>query len=249
MIVRRMCAVVVIALWSTACGQSEDPASSLPAACGAYVELNAAFFSLPEQDGTAAELERQAQSFAAQAIPLAERVAAGMPSELRQAGNRFANAIRSVGSDRAFDAVDTDEFFSDSLLIGNHLGTNCGFPGAAVEAVDHRFVGLPSTLPAGRPIALNVTNRGSEPHALSILRARDGGHITVADVLATPADQLLQRFDLVSAVSVDEPGQSASLITVLEPGSYVVGCFVHQGRNDAGPTHAAAGMVSAVIAG
>ena len=96
---------------------------------------------------------------------------------------------------------------------------------------------------------MNVSNKGSEAHALSILRARGDAPLTVAEVLATSTDSLLQRFDLVSAVSVDQPGQRASLITVLEPGMYVVGCFVSEGGDDDAPTHAAAGMIATLVAG
>jgi hypothetical protein len=103
-----------------------------------------------------------------------------MPSELRTAGKRFAKAISSVGSDKAFDAVDTDEFFSDSVLIANHLAATCGFPGGNVEAVDHGFRGLPST--------------------------------------------------------------------VLEPGTYVVGCFLQESGQDDQRTHAAGGMIAAGVA-
>lgn len=247
----KLCAIaiaVLAVLSAGGCARNDETTGSLPVACDAYVQLNAAFFSLPEQEGTEAEDRRQAETFAAQAVPLADRVAAGLPSELDPTGDRFTKAIRSVGSEKAFDPVDTDEFFIDSQTIANHLGTNCSFPGGNVEAVDHSFVELPSTVPADRPIALNVTNKGSEAHALSILRARDGKALTVAEVLATPVEEVPQRFELVSAVSVEEPGQQASLITVLAPGTYVIGCFLHDDGKADSPTHASAGMIAAVTA-
>lgn len=240
--------VVLMLATAAGCGGQGKPAGDLPVACDAYAQLNVEFFALPEQEGSAAETQGQAQTFAARAIPMAERVAAAMPSELRTPAKRFAKAIGTVGSTKAFDAVDTDEFFSDSVLIANHLGANCGLPGGNVEAVDHGFRGLPSTVPAGRPIALNVTNKGAEPHAMSILRATDGRPIMVAEVLATPRSELLKRFKLVSAVALEESGHQASLITVLEPGSYVVGCFLHEGGRDDQRTHAAAGMIAALVA-
>ncbi len=249
---RKMAAtgLAVLALsTASACSRGGEAADRLQRACEAYVQLNAAFFSLPEDDGSSAETAKQAETFGARVVPLADRVAAGMPSDLRTTGQRFAKAIRSVRSEKSFDAVDSDAFFSDSVRISSHLGSNCGFPGGDVDALDHGFAGLPSALPAGRPIALNVTNRGSEAHALSILRARGGAPITLPEVLATPRDELLQRFELVSAVSLETPGQQASLITVLDPGTYVVGCFLAEDGKPDGRTHAHTGMIATLVAG
>lgn len=98
--------------------------------------------------------------------------------------------------------------------------------GAAVTVVasEYRF-DVPRTLPAGRT-AFHLVNHGQQVHHLTLIHLLQGK--TLADVkavLAKPGPVPAWAV-LVGGPNAVNPGGSSDAVVDLEPGRYVLGCFV-----------------------
>ena len=104
---------------------------------------------------------------------------------------------------------------------------------------DFSFV-LPASIPAG-PLLLQVTNQGSQPHEMTLIRLMPGK--TMHDALS-----FLQKpagpppFEDAGGMGALNPGMSGWLKLNLTPGNYVALCFVPDPKT--GKPHFALGMIT-----
>lgn len=109
---------------------------------------------------------------------------------------------------------------------------------ATVLLRDFNFV-LPSTLPAGKTIVVQVTNQGSQPHEIALIKLHAGKTMQDAfNFLVHPTTA--QPFDEVGGMGALQPNTSAEMELTLQPGSYGALCFVPDAKT--GVPHFMLGM-------
>jgi uncharacterized cupredoxin-like copper-binding protein len=115
-------------------------------------------------------------------------------------------------------------------------------PKADVDVVMKDFTfGLPSTLKSG-PLTYKVTNEGLQPHEMAMMKLAPGQTIDdVKAALQSPSGGPPPG-DFVGGAGALAPGSSAWLRMSLEPGNYVVVCFVPDPAS--GKAHAELGMIT-----
>lgn len=99
---------------------------------------------------------------------------------------------------------------------------------ARFVAVDYAFAG-PDTLAAGR-VSMRLVNQGASVHH-AVLARLDPGR-SLEDVLATYSTQrnaVPTWLVFVGGPSAAAPGDSVAVISTLEPGTYVLMCFIDDG--------------------
>lgn len=117
-----------------------------------------------------------------------------------------------------------------ALALAVGLLTACGRspegPAIEVTARDYTFEGLPEALEAG-PVTFELANTGREVHELHLFESgpEAGG---LQELAALTGDDLLAQLTSVGIASAD-PGETDALDADLEPGRYLIFCFVPVG--------------------
>jgi hypothetical protein len=121
---------------------------------------------------------------------------------------------------------------------------DCDYEVVEVEGVEYAFEGVPETVPAGE-VAFNLTNAGAEMHEIGVVRVNDGVTETAEELLQLPESEVDSKVTFLGGAFAP-PGESDATISTLEPGRYVVACFVPTGTTPEtegdGPPHALEGM-------
>lgn len=116
-------------------------------------------------------------------------------------------------------------------------------PAASLEVVagEYSFELSASTVAAGR-LPLELRNEGGEPHQLMVARLHDG--VTLDDYLVAShagEGEASALVDEAGGINAVDAGATATGYADLEPGAYVVLCFL---PSPAGPSHLHEGMVA-----
>ncbi len=143
-----------------------------------------------------------------------------------------------VGGDgEAFDSEDTFTTYSE---IVDGAVSSCEYETVDVTGVDYAFEGVPATLPAGTAAFRFTNGSESEEHEMIIARKADGVDLTWDEILGMPEDESESLVDFTAAAFAP-PGGSSNALGNLEPGEYVMVCFVPVGGAEDGPPHFAQG--------
>jgi hypothetical protein len=115
-------------------------------------------------------------------------------------------------------------------------------PKADGEVVMHDFrYRLPEVLTQSRPLTLHVTNRGTEPHELSIVKLATGRGIRdIAAFFQSPSGP--PPFEVLGGLAALASGGSGWIKIHLEPGAYAVFSFLVDQRT--GQSQLALGMIA-----
>jgi hypothetical protein len=224
-------AVALAALSLTALAACEgDDDSMSEAACDAYADFQASFFSDPAAMSSAAE------AFAAEA-----------PEASSDDATTIVTAVGAMADDPG--ALDTPEATAALRAVGDQVYDECAADEKLdVEGVDYAFESLPDEIDAGR-VAIRFANdsESGEPHELVLATGANGE--SAADLAALPIDQLFQAARPLAVAFTDVPDTHATTLVDLEPGEYLVICTLPVGgfvEGEEGPPsdpHSAHGMV------
>jgi hypothetical protein len=121
-----------------------------------------------------------------------------------------------------------------------------------VTAVEYAFDDVEVDYPAGDH-AFTLANEGAELHEVILLRIREDG-VTFDDLMAMSDEEAEAAIDFVGG-AVACPGDTAEPFgATLEPGRYVLACFLPVGSTPGadpaqldGPPHAEEGMVHEIV--
>ena len=123
------------------------------------------------------------------------------------------------------------------------MADECGFSNVAVEAVDHRFEGVPSTVPTGvTNFLMTNTSEHDEEHVMLVARPTDGQEITPEQFLADP-EASFGRLEVLGAAFAG-PGALGGITLDLAAGSYLLICPISADEN--APPHFVLGMISSL---
>lgn len=154
------------------------------------------------------------------------------------------NAVADEAPDEIADAVDTmvadgvamfesetgepgAGFAAAAETTYGWVGDNCGFGVVDVAAKDYSYEGMPGDLDAG-PAVVHLSNEGTELHEMLFVRVNDDVDDSTEDLLAMPEDEVMSKIEMKGAVFA-MPGESAHSTVDLDPGRYIVVCFIPVG--------------------
>jgi hypothetical protein len=140
----------------------------------------------------------------------------------------------------------TPEYETAVNRLRTFMISECGFEQVRVTALDYRFEGIPSALPAGT-VAFTLSDQGAEPHDLDVYRINEGVPQPFQELALLPKEQKDVVLTEVEGISTN-PGDAETEFMTLIPGRYGVACLVPQGStptaDGTGPPHAALGMIA-----
>ncbi|WCO67711.1 hypothetical protein PO878_03105 [Iamia majanohamensis] len=202
--------------------------------CTAYGDVSAAFNGEPDPEQVAADLD------VLEAEP---------PEEVAESLTVMTDAARAVlesgGED--FSSFEAPEFGEAQGEVDPYFFASCDYgTEAEVTTVDYGFEGLPSEVEAGR-LAVLLTNEGSEPHEMVVVRKADGATESFDELLALPEEEAMAKVEEVGGGFVPAEGAQSLALLDTTPGEYAAICFIPVGTTgpDApgeGPPHFTEGM-------
>ncbi len=251
----RRAAVVALAAAAsvlTGCGDKVESGGDLARACQADLEVTtktlAMFAQIPETgpNASAESVQITRRLFQADVEkPLGEFVA-NVPAPIAEEAGVLAQGLREFGRTADDTVLGSEAFVKAGDAVAANLFDSCEQTKHTVVAHDYRYEGVPESVPAGG-IRLRLRNEGKENHELAVLARTEGVDQTWAELLRLPVDELLAKTRLV-AVDDADPGREGYASGLLEPGEYLVACFVPQGtpsgtaERGGGPPHHELGM-------
>ncbi|HKY15640.1 MAG TPA: hypothetical protein VJM33_12010 [Microthrixaceae bacterium] len=241
--------VAALALLTTACGDddgdeaesttTEAPAegASSEAFCTAVIDVEKAFSSQGESDPAPAikALEESTPEGS-------EDVVATMLDE--------AQKLQEA------EAPPGEEFNAAHADLLDVTRDNCDFGEVEATAKDYEFSGIPDEVDAGNTI-LSLSNEGAEVHEMILMRINDDVTESAEEILALPEEEGQTKTTTVGAAFAYPGGTPGATVADLEPGRYMVSCFIPVGATPEameammtggsqpdGPQHFMEGMVT-----
>lgn len=210
----------------TACGDDDDePAASadvdLTTFCDSYTSaLRAAIAG--DADGEVAGLAGMIESG---------------PAELAAPLQRFSDAIETDGQDVAHE-----ELGQESLAEVGAVARTCDGEKLDLVAVDYGYEDVPDELSAGRHIVSLANASDVEEHEAIVLRKADGVSASAQELFQLPEEEVES---MISPVAYLHAGNEREAWVVdLDPGEYVIACFLPVGGDEEAPPHIAEGMLA-----
>jgi hypothetical protein len=206
--------------------------------CGAVIDFNSAVVEV-ELDETSTEEDIKATG--AQLAPLFDTIASGAPDDLAATATELNEAVQALteGDGEAFNADSTFETYGE--FLGGAIAA-CEFETVAVTGIDYAFQGVPETIAAGTTAFAFTNASDGEEHEMIILTKAEGEALSFQEILALPEEEAMMKAQFVGATFAP-PGGEGSTLADLEPGSYVMACFIPVGGGEDGPPHFTEGMI------
>jgi len=205
--------------------------------CDGIVEFNGAVNSVDLDDEST---EDDVKAVGAELAELWAPVAANAPEDVADQVASLEGVLDQMEAGDG-EAFDSDETFATYTEVVNGAIESCEFETVDVTGVDYAFEDVPATIPAGT-VAFSFTNASeSEEHEMIVVRKADGTQLSWDEILELPEEESESMIQFTTAAFAPPGGESAALGT-LEPGDYIMVCFVPVGGGEDGPPHFTQGM-------
>lgn len=234
---------------TTATGAATDPAGfDAPAYCDAALAIELAQPDIDFEQATPDEIAAGLKAWAADDLrPLYEDLKAVAPAELDDAVTTYGTVIEELvktGDPSLFDSPELSEAGASAHAYDRKT---CDWSSADVVATDFAFAGLKETYAPG-PLSIDLANEGDEVHELIVLKVKEGVDESAEELVQLSEDEAFEKVDFTGNIDPVAPGDGGYIVVDLEPGRYVVSCFLPEGATgmehlDAdGMPHALSGM-------
>jgi hypothetical protein len=260
---------IAITLAAAGCGSKDDTAAGPAPAAGGdgtttttaptkpieYCEASLAIETVGEPDldfetATEEEMAEATKTFATEKMmPLANEALAAAPEEITADVAVLVNAVQAMGTSGDFMVFEDEKVAAAASTVHAYDLANCGWASVDVTTVDYEFEDLPASIDAG-PTSFELRNEGTDVHELVLMRKNDGVTLTAEELLALPEEEAMTKTTFIGVGGPTVPGSSDYVVADLEPGSYVVLCFLPVGMKAMdgpppdGPPHFMEGMVA-----
>ncbi|HEX2064662.1 MAG TPA: hypothetical protein VHE80_09605 [Acidimicrobiales bacterium] len=169
----------------------------------------------------------------------------------------LSGAVDEVARTGNFEAFEKPEVEAAADRAHRFDLRNCGWTAAEVRGVEYAFEGIPQTIRAGVvSFEFSVPSSATEVHELVVIRKNDAVTESFEQLLQQPEEQVRQKTTSVAGVEPTRPGDDGNSVARLQPGEYLVACFLPVGATPAlfeqieagqaqppeGPPHVARGM-------
>jgi hypothetical protein len=223
----------------------------------AYCEASLAIETAPEPEidfatATEAEIGAAMQTFVTDVMrPLVDDALPLVPAEIEGDVDTMVAAIDQTAETGDPSGFESPEFAEAEGRVHAYDREHCGWETLDVVATEYRYDGVPAELPAG-PTSFEFSNEGQELHELGLVRVNDGVTETLHELLALPEDEVMAKVTFQGSPTFAPPGTGGYKVVDLEPGRYVIGCFVPTGMTSqdgpppdpSAPPHAVHGMIT-----
>jgi hypothetical protein len=203
-------------------------------ACGAFTELSALTFQMPEDPNEFASF------FSDEMVPVVTTIAAGLPDDHADAGTTVVEAYTAIAETGNPEGMEDPAVTEAQKEIGEMLHESCDGTKLDVTGVDYAFEGLPDEVPAGT-VSVAFTDEGTEEHEIMIVKLAPGETMTLDELLALPPEEAFSHVMPV-AVTWGGPGETSYTAMELDPGTYFALCNIPIGGGEEGAPHHTAGM-------
>jgi len=226
------------------CGDETVKAGKAKTEFKDYCDKSLAIETYPEPDidfDSPDQAKAQTKTFAAQLVPVAEKVLAAAPTEIKNDVSVLVDATKTLTQTGDFEAsFESPEVGQAQDKIHAFDLKNCGWAKVDVTAKDYQFTGIPKKVGAG-PVSFEFANKGKEPHEFVLFRVNDGVKDSVKDIVGLPEEESQTKITPVGGTfALPEKGDNS--VVDLKKGRYGVACFVPVGGGDDGPPHTTKGM-------
>jgi hypothetical protein len=246
--------LALVSLGVAACGSDDDTdttattavdtttddgaaAGDAAAFCDGLIEFNSAVNDVDLGDDSSAD---EVKAVGDQLAELWGPIAENAPDDLAAQTEELAGVLEQLQAGDG-EAFNSDETFATYSEVVDGATDSCGYESVGVTAVDYGFEGVPATIPAGN-VAFDFTNSSeSEEHEMIVFSKADGVDLTFDEILALPEDEAETKIQFTAAAFAP-PGESGASLATLEPGDYVMVCFIPVGGAEEGPPHFTQGM-------
>lgn len=202
--------------------------AAVDAELAAYCDAALAIETVPEPNlGEDSSSENAAAWVREELQPLVEAVVATAPAEIADDLITQAAAVENAAATGDFGYFGTDDVNAAEARTHGFDLANCNWHQQPVEATEYSFGDVPDTLPAG-PASFELTNAGGEVHEIVFARKNPGVTESAAEIVAMPEEQVETLITELGSVYAD-PGDSDYRVVDLEPGEYIMVCFVPVG--------------------
>jgi len=253
-----LAAVAVLALGISACGDDDDgnETTATPdqgseegdaggeasegenaAFCDGLIEFNSAVNNV-ELDESSSEDDVRAvgEELAGLWAPISDNA----PEDVADQVGRLDGVLEKLQAGDG-EAFNSDETFATYTEVVDGAVESCGYETVDVTAVDYAFEDAPATVPAGN-IAFTLTNASEEEeHEMIVFSKADGVTLSFDEILEAPEEDSESMVQFAAAAFAP-PGGSGSALATLEPGDYMMVCFIPVGGGEDGPPHFTQGM-------
>jgi plastocyanin len=223
--------------------KTSEVSSGNQAFCDQVVEIQTLQPDIP--DNATEEQAKAAQDtwFSTQFTPMLDKIVAGAPSSAKQPIQELADFVKEKKG-AAFD----DPGFAELEKPANVAAAKaCAADTLAVTAVDYAFQGAPTQLEAGR-FLVDFTNKGKEMHEISLMKKNDGVTQSWDELLQLDQSEAESKVTFAGG-GFAMPGSEDTSVIDLEPGDYLMVCFIPVGstpdagdHGGSGPPHFTKGM-------
>lgn len=183
----------------------------------------------PDIDFASLSLEQQREEIRKYAQsrlrPLADKVVATAPNEIKAEIGVLSNAVREMeGGADYVDAFGKPEVAAADKVVHDYDLGACGWEQVDVVAADYTFSGVSPELSTG-PTSFDMTNNGAEHHELVIFRKNDDANETFDQILALPDSEAMRKVSFVAADEGMPKEEGIYAVADLKAGRYAMICF------------------------
>ena len=157
--------------------------------------------------------------------------------------------VANLDEEAFFAATMSEAYTEDKAVIDGFVVDECEFTSVDVTAVDYAYDADVDGLEAGQ-VAFDFSNEGTEFHELALLRINDDTTESIDELLELPEEEAMAKTTFMG-VGFAAPGEGTTMYADLDPGRYVMICFIPQGSTSLeaaetaeGPPHFTQGMVT-----
>lgn len=240
---RALALTVLVGIVAAACGSG--PSAETVAFCDDYVNVQGLITSGPDE---------------ADPMPWVEEVTAGLeglkadaPEAISGAVTGMADAllepVGNLDEEAFFAATMSETYTEDASAIDDFVVGECEFSNIEVTAIDYAYEADVEGLEAGQ-VAFDFSNEGTEFHEMALIRINDDTTETIEELLELPEEEAMTKTTFMG-ISFAAPGEGSTMYADLEPGRYVMICFIPQGSTSLeaaetaeGPPHFTQGMLT-----
>lgn len=240
--VRALALMLVVGMVAAAC--SSGPSAEAVAFCDDYVGVQELISFGPDEGDPMVWVEEVTAGL--------ESLKADAPEEISGAVSGMADAllepVANLEEEAFFAATTSASYVEDTEVVDQFVVDECEFSSIEVTAIDYAFEADVDGLEAGQ-VAFDFSNDGTELHEMALIRINDDTTETIEELLELPEEEAEAKTTFMG-VSFAAPGENSTLYADLEPGRYVMLCFIPTGSTSFeeaetadGPPHFTHGMV------
>ncbi len=160
--------------------------------------------------------------------PAFENLVAAAPDEAKDVVEQTVNEAKTFLESGGEPSPEFNAAYGEMMET---VKDKCGFNEIDAQAEDYKFSGIEDEVDAGAAV-ITFENNGAEYHEIALARINDDVDLSAEDLLALPQEEAEGMVTILNGAFA-APGETGYTALELEPGRYLVACFVPTGMTPA----------------